>query len=250
MVECHVITLDRTVDNFYKQKPHLMNSGLIPKVFFGTDAKKGDHTKHDELLTPVCKNFCPDGLIGCGLSHILLAKKLFKQGTQLALILEDDAYPVHSDMNQEIQKVISETPRDWDIIKLHCDFCTDNDSDPIGGSAAAYLINYSGLEKIKDMKLDWHFDIQILLDPSLHVYKSKENLFWADETTSDNRDSSSTFIGKLFNFNKTGQKTTDHMMSYKLFKVFGYEVSGWNLIIIIILLHYFKHVWQKNSFKV
>ena len=73
----------------------------------------------------------------------------------------------------------------------------------------------------------------ILFYPSLHVYKSKENLFWADETTSDNRDSSSTFIGKLFNFNKTGQKTTDHMMSYKLFKVFGYEVSGWNLIIII-----------------
>ena len=173
MVECHVITLDRTVDNFYKQKPHLMNSGLIPKVFFGTDAKKGDHTKHDELLTPVCKNFCPDGLIGCGLSHILLAKKLFKQGTQLALILEDDAYPVHSDMNQEIQKVISETPRDWDIIKLHCDFCTDNDSDPIGGSAAAYI------PKLKQV-----FDGITIRDHGLHASEGRMTLPLMDECSS------------------------------------------------------------------
>ena len=220
-----------------------MESGIFPKRFKGIDSKLGEHLGYSNHLTGTCKDSCPDGLVGCGLSHILLAKKLYDQGSQLVLILEDDAYPLVDDLNKEIQKVISETPSDWDIIKLHCDFCQNGTSDPLGGSAAAYLVNKSGLEKIHKMKLDWHFDLQILAHPNLNVYKSNENLFWADEKKSDNRDSTSTFIGKIFNFNETGQKTTDDVMSYKLFKFMGHEVTGWNLFyfsIIIILLWYYK----------
>ena len=237
-MECHVITLDRTIDNFYKQRPYLMEAGIFPKRFRGVDSKLGEHLGYGNNLTPNCKDFCPNGVIGCGLSHILLAKQLYEGGSQLALVLEDDAYPLVADLNKEIKKVILETPSDWDIIKLHCDFCQNGTSDPTGGSTAAYLVNKSGLEKLSNMKLNFHIDMQWNMDKTLNVYKSKQNIFWADEKQSENRDSTSTFLGK-FNFNKTGQKTIDNVLSFKVFKIFEYEISGWDILIwgIIILLY-------------
>ena len=77
-MECHVITLDRTIDNFYKQRPYLMEAGIFPKRFRGVDSKLGEHLGYGNNLTPNCKDFCPNGVIGCGLSHILLAKQLYE----------------------------------------------------------------------------------------------------------------------------------------------------------------------------
>lgn len=233
-MECHVINLDRSIDNFYKQRPHLIESGVFPKRFSGIDAKKGEHVEYSEYLTDWCRDSCPSGVIGCGLSHILLAKKLFEKGSHLVLVLEDDAYPLVPDLNREIEKIIEETPKDWDIIKLHCDFCKNNSSDPTGGSTAAYLINKSGLEKLSTMKLKWHIDLQWNMESNLKVYKSNENIFWADEKTSENR-RNVTFFGKN-TFNSTGQKSLDDLLSFKIVKVFGYEISGWEVLAFIILL--------------
>lgn len=227
-MECHVINLDRSIDNFYKQRPYLMESGVFPQRFSGVDSKKGEHLEYSEYLTDTCRDLCPNGVIGCGLSHILLAKKLYEKGSQLVLILEDDAYPLVTDLNLEIKKIIEETPKDWDIIKLHCDFCKNNSNDPTGGSTAAYLINKSGLKKLSNMKLNWHIDLQWNLESKLKVYKSNVNIFWADEKTSENRESIN-FFGK-YTFNSTGQKSLDDLLSFKVVKVFGHEVSGWEVL--------------------
>ena len=244
-MECHVITLNRTIDNFYKQQPYLLKAGLVPICFKGVDAKMDDHLKYLDNLTPYCKNFCPTGVIGCGLSHILLAKKLYENGTELAIILEDDAYPIISNLNVEIEKVISETPSNWDIIKLHCDFCKLNVSTTniFQGSTAAYIINKSGLEKLSNLKLYNHLEIQLSMDSNFHIYKSKKNIFWADEKNSENRDNNSTFLSK-FNFNKTGQKTIDNVLAFKIIKIFGYEVTGWNILYITILLIFVFLLWK------
>ena len=247
-MECYIINLDRSIDNFYKQRPYLMESGIFPVRFSGIDAKYDKHLQYvDDHVNSLCKDFCTNGLIGCGLSHILLAKKLFEKGSNLVLILEDDAYPTVNDLNKEIKKVISETPIDWDIIKLHCDFC-DNDTykiNTIGGSAAAYLINKSGLEKLSNMKLKTHLDLQFNIEPNLHVYKSKKNIFWADETQSENRDFNinTTFLD-YFNFNKTGQKKTDYVLSCKTFKIFGYELAIIHLIYLITCCFLLIYIWR------
>jgi GR25 family glycosyltransferase involved in LPS biosynthesis len=234
-MECHVINLDRSIDNFYKQRPHLIESGVFPKRFSGIDAKKGEHLEYSEYLTGTCKDSCPNSVIGCGLSHILLSKKLYDQGVQLALILEDDAYPLVPDLNREIKKIIEETPKDWDIIKLHCDFCrTDEKTSIIDASAAAYLINNSGLEKMSKIKLDWHIDLQWNMDPNLHVYKSKKSIFWADEKQSENRTNDYTLFEKI-KVNQSGQKTLDHALSFKLFKILGHEVNFWEILLFVLI---------------
>jgi GR25 family glycosyltransferase involved in LPS biosynthesis len=236
-MECHVINLDRTIDNFYKQRPYLIEAGLFPKRFKGVDSKKDEHLKLLDNLTNTCKDSCPDGLVGCGLSHILLARKLYDQGVHAALILEDDAYPLVPDLNLAIKKIISETPNNWDIIKLHCDYCQNGSNVPTGGSAAAYIINRNGLEKFSKIKLDWHIDLQMLMDPNLNIYKSKENIFWTDENTSDNRESVN-IIGKIFN--TTGEKTIDQLLSYKVFKIFGHEITAWEIVLFIIFVSIYQ----------
>jgi GR25 family glycosyltransferase involved in LPS biosynthesis len=247
-MECHVINLDRSINNFYKIRPSLIRAGLSPQRFKGVDAKKGHHKEHLYRLTNNCKKFCPSGVIGCGLSHILLAEQLLYNGygTQGSLILEDDVTPINeSTLLNDIQSTIESVPQDWDIIKLHCDMCIDgtNSHNINGGSFAAYLISKSGLEKMASLKLDWHIDLQA--NNTFKIYKSSQNLFKADESFSDHSDRNVVTPFGLLNGPKkyffSGEKNFDDMISYKVFKIFNYEVSGLQLILFCILCTIFLH---------
>ena len=238
-MECHVINLDRAIQNFYKVRPYLMEQGFDPKRFSGVDVSREGHLEYLDHITPLCQSTCPKGVIGCGLSHILLAQKLWDQGTEVALVLEDDAYPKVENLQSEIEKTMREVPDDWSIIKLHCDYCpTGHKNSGAGGSLAAYVINRKGMDFLRNVKLAWHLDVQIRFEPT--VYKSRENLFWADEHQSENRESVSTFLGKFLDtiIPNSGEKTIDHVLSFKVFRVPGttFEVTGWHLLGVIFLV--------------
>ena len=118
-VPCYVITLE---DDF-PAKNSLVKIGLNPIKFKGVNAKKDEHLKYSEHISTWCKYACPKSTIGCGLSHILLSKKLHDEGIPIALILEHDAYPKNIS-KFDIDKIIKSVPSDWEIIKLHCSmFC-------------------------------------------------------------------------------------------------------------------------------
>jgi hypothetical protein len=224
-------------------RPYLVEQGFLPIRFSGVDASKGDHLEYLDHITPVCQSTCPKGVMGIGLSHILLAQKLWDQGTEVALVLEDDAYPKVEDLQSEIEKTILEVPDDWSIIKLHCDYCHEGHTNSgAGGSLAAYVINRKGMDFMRNLKLAWHLDVQIRFEPT--VYKSRENLFWTDEHQSENRESVSTPLGKfLDNFiPNSGEKTIDHLLSFKVFRVPGttFEVTGWHLLGVIFLVFVFN----------
>jgi hypothetical protein len=172
-----------------------------------------------------------------------LAQKIFYTGASIALILEDDAYPIDGfDIEQEIEKVLNEVPEDWEIIRLHCDsHCVDGQNE-IGdnSSAAAYLINTKGMEimmntKVKD-HIDWH------QNEIINVYKSKVNIFYTVENkVSTNRIQSKTVIGDLMeNWQPitTGEKTWHDKLSYKSYRMpwNGIEISAGEKIIIFILI--------------
>ena len=231
---CYIINLNGSEQNFEKQKPYLIEEGLNPIRFRGIDARKDEHIAYKDRVTKKCQLTCPKSVIGCGLSHILLAQHLKDIGVPLALVLEDDAFPKVCNLLEQIQKTMNEVPEDWDMIKFHCGSFGRQKHADTGASTAAYMLNSSGIQKLSNLKLNFHIDNQLKFGPSdLIVYKSKDNLFWADESFSSNRGTSSKWLNIKVG---DGEQVLSQVISYKIFRIPGTSIEVSWLHVIIILL--------------
>lgn len=69
------------------------------------------------------------GAIGCYLSHVKIWENMLKNNLDTILIFEDDARPPPNIMFA-IDKIISDMPKDWDIILLgkYCHECEEHDT--------------------------------------------------------------------------------------------------------------------------
>jgi hypothetical protein len=244
----YVITLNKDLG---EQGVALRNVGLNPILFHGIDSRKDEHLQYVDKISPLCLQTCPKSAIGCGLSHVLLAQKIYYTGASIALILEDDAYPKIDNLHEEISKTLNEVPDDWEIIKLHCDIHCKDGQNRVGVnfSAAAYLINRKGMEIMMNTKVQRHIDSQQLM--ILKVYKSKVNLFWTHERkVSTNRIQQTSFVSNILDVVHpvtSGEKTWDDALSYKLIRIpFTNIELNWIMIftaifiILIILFFYLK----------
>ncbi len=232
-------------DDLGDQEIELNKVGIYPRIFRGVDGRKGEYKSHEDRIGKACKTLCPNSMKSIGLSHVLLCEKIFNEGIPIALIFEDDAYPIPDlHIENEINQVLSEVPQDWDVIKLHCDIRCENGSNFIrnkmgSGSAAAYIVNIGGAEKIKNMLVNTHIDHQQY--DELNVYKSKQNLFWTDESSSTNRTGSVSLAASFLDWvlpPTSGEKTWSHVLTYKVLRVpiIGSELNGFTLFIIFVLL--------------
>ena len=238
---CFIINLKDSPQNFEKQRPFLIDQGLDPVRFIGVDARKDEHLDHKDILTEWCFKTCPKAVIGCSLSHVLLARHIRDLGIPVALVLEDDAYPNTDKLLQHVFDAIQETPEDWDIIKLHCFNCLDSTiiSGPISGSTAAYLINTKGLQKLSEMKINNVIDVNMNLS-NLIIYKSRYNLFWTDESFSTISNANSNwFVDFKIPFS-AGERTISQHLTGKQFRIpnTSIELEIWVTCIISLISMY------------
>ena len=223
--------------------------GLNPIGFKGVNGKKDEHLDHLDYIDPDCSENCPKSALGCGLSHILLAEKLYDEGLDTALVLEDDAYlkSVHLDF-EEIYKSV---PSDWEIIKLHCDVnCKDNSHVTNFGSTAAYIINRKGMYKLKNLKLKFHIDFQMVKLSDIVVYKSQKNLFWTDETKSSNRQTGTRhWVTNFIRDPTSGEKNKQHIFEYPIHRIPGtsIELTTGTIINILVIFSLILLVLYKIS---
>lgn len=226
-----------------KQGEALREAGLDPVLFKGVDGRKGEDSKHKDRLATFCEHTCPGSVKGIGLSHILLAEHLYQRGISLALILEDDAYPFEKfNLEKEIDKVLSEVPDDWEIIKLHTGGNCLNGSNKnklSNNSAAAYLINDRGIEKLRTLKLFYHIDMQ--KNYIFNIYKSKVNLFWTDEKKSTNRKDDTYLLAPVLEYINPvtcGEQNYNNFLSFKKFRIpfTNIELTNYQVILILVLL--------------
>ena len=235
VIPCYVITLD---DDF-PSRQSLIRIGLNPVGFKGVNAKKDEHLDYMKNVSIPCQYTCPKSIIGCGLSHVLLAKKLYDEKIPIALILEDDAYPKVSKL--DIDQIIQSVPDDWEIIKLHCFPYCNNDSYVTkfnDGSTAGYIINRKGMYKVKNLKVNFHIDMQYSFS-GIKVYKSNNNLFMTDESTSNIRDDGDPHWMSYFLSKPTsGEMQIHHIFLYKIFRIPGtpIEITLGCLINVLILI--------------
>ena len=123
-------------------------------------------------------------IIGCGLSHILLAKQILKShgdNKNYYLICEDDII-INDSYTGNVSNFLKETvnninniDENWDIIKLHSITFKLFDKQIVQGSAACYLVSLNGLKKLSKMNLQYHIDIQI--NNGFNVHDVENDIF-------------------------------------------------------------------------
>ena len=204
-LKTYVINLDDYISNYSKQLPYLLNIGLIVERFSGVNALKDEHLKpeYQQYISSYAKNFAPNSVIGCALSHILCCKHIksnyFEKTNEpmpYFLIMEDDAFPLYAkdEFYEHLNKSMYEIQvldSNWDIIQLHSDaFLPTKDTYNTHiacGSTAAYLISTNAINKTLTSKIYGHLDFIQHNFIKYNKYRTKENLFYTNEKDSLNR---------------------------------------------------------------
>jgi len=259
-----VINLDKYQDNFNYQKPYLENVGLEVYRFKGINAIQNEHLEYKEMINPQALNYCPNSILGCSLSHILLSLHITNLDSEITLIMEDDAFPKFDKelFQNKLKNTINDIQildKDWDIIQLHSDapFPTYNTYciHPLCGSTAAYLISKKGAIKMSKEKSTWHIDIHTSANPKFKKYRSKENLFWTKEETSLNRNLNSSLLTNLISEFLTiiiplrGEKTWNDFLNFKMIKLKNKDIYAFEIInnvLFFIFLKYISNIFRKR----
>jgi GR25 family glycosyltransferase involved in LPS biosynthesis len=272
-IKTFVINLDRTIDNYNRQLPYLLSLGLDVHRFRGVDGKKNEHLQYRHIIDSMYYNFVCTSTLSISLSHILVSTYITElidkndNNDPYFLIMEDDAYPLYN--RDTFQSIIDKTVSDiesfdknWDIILLHEDnICNtyinkcDDFSYNIQSSStsfAAYLVSRSGALKISTEK-DFFYNLdKTTSNKKYKKYKTKVNLFFTNETTSDNRstihNSLSRFIEDILNrfFIIKGEKKWNDILNYKVMKVplIDCELTNIHIIVLIgIIVFYILYIY-------
>lgn len=260
-----VINLNNYKINYYNQYPLLRSVNINAKRFNAINALNNEHIEYKNIINIISYYICPKCIIGCSLSHILLAKYLYNNYSTCKniyfLILEDDAFPCKkyqnnpslfwSTLNHEIEN-INIIDKDWDIIQLHSDgpFDTNNtySTHLLCGSTAAYLISINGLEKLINEYVTFHIDFITQNCLKYRKYRCKQNLFYTNEKSSLNREMNcgySTII-KSYIFDKIfklrGEKIWEDYLNFKTIRlpIINKELTVNNIIDILLFFILYK----------
>jgi len=117
-MKCHVITLDET-----RIKPmlgKLQKNGINPVIFKGVNGKTCSKELIKEYVSEAYSIHGPKSAIGCAISHMKLWREFLKSNDPYVFIVEDDIIFTQKDtpLSQRIQKVLDNTPKDFDILYL------------------------------------------------------------------------------------------------------------------------------------
>lgn len=184
MFSTYVINMDAQPERFETQRTYLRQTGIDPIRVHGYAY---DEIPKDELtrfFKPHARVVMPKSNIGCCYSHLKALEHFLVNGiSPVALILEDDAYPLFID-RRYLEDKLRHGNIGWDFLFLHCDgFCPEGGGKPgrLSASAAAYFVTRDGARKALLHKYSDHFDMDSSRIPGVKKIIDGENAFWTDE---------------------------------------------------------------------
>ena len=152
----YVINLDEQKKRYETQEKKLNDVGIYPVRIPGNYRKDVSKSIYDKHFHTFYKPFMPDPVIGSTSSHLKAVQYFLDNDTnEVALILEDDAYPLFDNVIHLRDKL---NDRDWDMLLLHCDYlCSNKSTRPniLTGSVAAYFITREGAQKMLNHKFHY-----------------------------------------------------------------------------------------------
>ena len=181
MFNTYVINLDSQPGRWNAQSKELAKVGINPtriKGILNDDNSTNNYHSFIGRKTSTYK--------GSTSSHIKACENfIYNDQNQVALILEDDAYPTFNNVKILEEYLESCYPYDFDMLLVHWDgLCPTKDKQRpffCSGSVAAYFISKEGAKKIVNHKFSTVFDFETNLIPNLKKIVSGKNFFWTDE---------------------------------------------------------------------
>ena len=255
LFDTYVINMDNQKSRWESQSKALAGIGINPIRIPGVLITDQDDV--DDNFTTWCKYTCPYSAIGITASHKKACVAFLKTGNSVALILEDDAYPLIDDVEILDRYLMSLPPvNSWDMWSLHCDTsCGPNMS--LNSSAAAYFITVGGANRVLNYKFSTHYDAVSTF--KFKKYVSDRNFFWTDERSiksgpsgmSTNRQKTifnhespvnKWLTKKLIN---RGEKDVIDAIEYKLVRIPFTNINLNTIYIIIIIITYAcYYIWH------
>jgi len=265
MIPKFVITLKRS-NNINNFKNKYDENNIKYEIYYGVDARQNEHLKYRNNIHPISLLLTPKKILGCALSHILLAKIIVKNNIEYSLILEDDTYPYdYINLDNNIEKIITnfnKINKKWDIINLHTDGILQNNNNNnvnlFSGSSAAYILSISGAKKLANSYAIHNIDIYSSMNKHFNKYKSSKNLFWTDENNSIIRNNYENVIKTFYIYILSmllkfrGEKNWSHLLSYDIIclPIINYNIDAFTIMVIsnIYLLYiFYKYAIKNNS---
>lgn len=230
----------------------------------------------DEDVSFLCKHLCTDSMKGCSASHMNIWKKIITENISESIIFEDDAFPLYDDYESKIKEILSEVPKDFDIINLtNTGYHTDvnpifelllrvlgvyNNNNKIISenicipkfttTTSAYIISIEGVRKILKLlpKITGHIDSSIFTQyKNFNIYAIRNNIFTQKYEDSNNGEHKSFLSYLIPNFYLKNGFRINQILYTDNFKLFGKNICLSYILCIIILLVIFCIFFKKWS---
>jgi glycosyl transferase family 25 len=115
----YLINMDKDTERLDKVTKECNKFNINFERFSGIDPLKLSKKELNKYVSKTCQNICPNGLIGCGVSHMKIYEDALKNNYKNILVLEDDVY-FDDKLYKEIDNAMTELPEDYDILYLGC----------------------------------------------------------------------------------------------------------------------------------
>ena len=253
MFNTYVINLDSQPGRWNAQSKELAKVGINPIRIKGVLNEDNSTNKYHSFIGRKTSSYK-----GCNSSHVKACENFINNDpNQIALILEDDAYPKFNNVKNLENYLENCYPYDFDMLLVHCDgrcpIKNKQNSLVFSGSGAGYFITKEGAKKILNHKFHSAFDFETNLIPNFKKIVSDKNFFWTDENyIMTNNTSSHRIKSNQLNDNTTdkimtkltcnrGEKTWRHIKNFKTLKIpiINYNLKVNHLIIIFLIILFF-----------
>ncbi len=217
--------------------------------FNGVDPLELKKKDYDNDVSLFGKSFASFSMIGCGLSHLYLWRKIVNENIEKSLIFEDDVI-IKDDFYNVLHNTYKELPEKWNILYLTTTFLQNINKNFII-STSGYIITLQGakdLLKYFNNKIHYHVDVSILflnLIYDLKIYTTTKYIVY--QKFIDIQDNSNNIkinkfpyllYNELYQYDLTFYKENDIPFIYiyylKLINIFNIDIN-FNTIIIILI---------------
>lgn len=264
-IPVYVINLDKDKQRWRSIRSKLMEHQIRPVRVNGIYGKNLSDTEVKEKTSRTIYQFGSRSLVGCALSHIKAWKKIYNNGHEYALVLEDDIIIKSNSLIDDLHHLVNNyIPDDFDICYLGCHGkCNSNYKydmfehylrvyqvvhqekkindrvfiPQVASGAYGYLVSRQGVQKLLQLikKVEHPIDMQMSLNfDKLNVYAINPILIDYNYEPDSNMLDSRSFL-KSFNIHISDQKySLQNILFYSQYQIFGYPLTLWMLILITI----------------